>query len=97
MDVAAAHIQLGNRQPVPPAEGPIAFSTPFGWCLAGNSSGRPKRVNVTRIVTAGDEMRLHELMEKFWKTEDLGMKVNVKKLMPEDDAAGLAILKETAH
>ena len=94
MDVAAAHIHTKSIIPPEGTVGPIAFKTPFGWCLGGKM-GPLDETNpfVAHISTSPEEQQedLNDQVKKFWKLE--AKEVNVDQpVLSEDDLRGQQIL-----
>lgn len=68
IDVAEAHDHVASIKPPAGTTGPIAFKTPFGWCLGG-PTGPPHQEQpfIAHIVAEERNEDLNELVKKFWQ------------------------------
>jgi len=59
MDIASAHNHSESREPEDDATGPVAFKTPFGWCVAGDM-GPPAGENDPFVA---DKSTIQEMLD----------------------------------
>ena len=76
---------------------PHLAKTRFGWSLFGTSSTKGQR---TETITAGhlrvEDVELHQMVERFWKTESMGVEFNDRYPLSIQDRNILEMLhKET--
>jgi hypothetical protein len=94
MDIAAAHDHTKSIKPPEGTIGPIAFKTPFGWCLGGKMGPLDETSPfVAHFSTSPEEQQedLNDQVKKFWKLE--AKEVNVDQpVLSEDDLRGQRIL-----
>ncbi|XP_057380666.1 uncharacterized protein LOC130703063 [Daphnia carinata] len=80
--------------------GPVAFNTPFGWCLGGKVGPQSEHERtshyVAHIASREEERSLSELVERFWRLEAKDA-VQPTPLMSADDRRGEEILKRTTR
>ncbi|KZS03971.1 Uncharacterized protein APZ42_033167 [Daphnia magna] len=95
LDVAEAHDHVDSVKPPAGTIGPIAFKTPFRWCLGGQT-GPPQdgRPFIAHIVSEECSEDLNELVKRFWQLEakDVDME---QPVLSEDDLRGKRILEST--
>ncbi|KAK4021255.1 hypothetical protein OUZ56_003174 [Daphnia magna] len=74
LDVAEAHDHMDSVKPPAGTIGPIAFKTPFGWCLGGQT-GPPQdgRTFIAHIVSEESSEDLNELVKNSgsWRRKTL--------------------------
>ncbi|XP_057380674.1 uncharacterized protein LOC130703071 [Daphnia carinata] len=100
LDVADAHDHSESRKPMDGSTGPVAFNTPFGWCLGGKVGPQSEHQQtshyVAHITLKEEERNLSELVERFWRLEAKDS-VQPPTLMSAEDRGGEEILKRTSR
>ncbi|XP_057377898.1 uncharacterized protein LOC130699710 [Daphnia carinata] len=98
LDVADAHDHSESRKPMDGSTGPVAFNTPFGWCLGGKVSPQSEHEQtghyVAHITSKEEERSLSELVGRFWRLESKDS-MQPPTLMSAEDRRGEEILKRT--
>ncbi|XP_057366727.1 uncharacterized protein LOC130687571 [Daphnia carinata] len=100
LDVADAHDHSESRKPMDGSTGPVAFNTPFGWCLGGKVGPQSEQEQpshyVAHITSKEEERNLSELVERFWRLESKDS-VQPPTLLSAEDRRGEEILKRTSR
>ncbi|XP_059352987.1 uncharacterized protein LOC130690708 [Daphnia carinata] len=89
-----------SRKPMDGSTGPVAFNTPFGWCLGGKVGPQSEQEQpshyVAHITSRKEERNLSELVEQFWRLESKDS-VQPPTLLSAEDRRGEEILKRTTR
>ena len=98
MDLAPAHDHKSSIAPPIGVIGPMAFKTPFGWCLGGKTGpledGSPFVAHVAAISTEEQMEDLNSQVRKFWQLE--AKEVHVEQpVLSEDDLRGQQTLESS--
>ena len=103
-DVLQVHIVLDYCWGDKPQSQPYGMKTPFGWCVAGPTSGKeyenkPAELAVFEFDWAEDkrDMELHEQVERFWALESRGFSNDGDTSNSLEDERALEILKRTTE
>ena len=99
IDIPQAHNHTAAIEPPEGVVGPVAFETPFGWCLAGkmgpdDEEESPFVSHVAAITTEESFEALNEQVKKFLQLESKDVYVE-KPVLSEDDLRGERILKNS--